>query len=486
MPDLTPSLDILRRLGLSAPPASPVPNVSREDYDTTVRASQANDPSWKKAARIGIGALGGVAKGLVGTDPSEELRNRIINGVATPDEKAEWYSAGAGQIAGQVSDAGLPFAAINKGPVFHGAPRVFEKFDPTRYDKNDVLGWMTHFAENPEYAESYAMGNMKHSGKAEAPNMIAAHPQAQNTLDLVNPNMDDLSQAIASFPKDDYRRKQMIKEFKDARRYPGTTRNDLSQTHYPNKDEIPDNEIPMFHLAENLRFREGDLEKTPFDAIRYNDMDKKSWAIPAQTPITTPWGARLNDVPKDLTVTRLPEGIVGKSELELHPERWKKNLNTPVTHTYATTPSESTGNWAGWKLENPYTGIHDFANYVKEFGSGKTTPEIIAKQIKNDPDIWKGYTLHSPTGKPNPYTGIDIHEKFGIDKDASTLQQEKQYVKALMTSHNMEYNKAKYLVDNNSFTHIESMLKNPPSLKTDYASPGIDELFDLGSMEDYK
>ena len=119
MPDLTPSLDILRQLGLSAPPESePIPIDKRKIYDEVVRNSQSKDPDWKKAARTGLSIVGGATRGLLGSDPQDfdTLRNRVLGGNASLEDKAGYYANEAGQMINSgglelgagLSKAGLP------------------------------------------------------------------------------------------------------------------------------------------------------------------------------------------------------------------------------------------------------------------------------------------------------------------------------------------------------------------------------------------
>lgn len=225
------------------------------------------------------------------------------------------------------SAAGLPFSAYKaKGlkSIYHGTQKRFDKFDPSKYDKDDVLGWLTHFAEDPKYAGSYALGGTKHQGIDKSdkwsdiflpnywddkigdyinvrPRTIIAEPEAKNVLDLVDPHPDDISQALAF--ADPYHRKEVINVFKTARRFPSQLKMNLKSTHYPDKDIIPDKEIPVRSAASRLRLTPEATEKMPFDAIRYHDMSEKSWAIPERTPIRSSFGAPLNEAAEEEIVS---------------------------------------------------------------------------------------------------------------------------------------------------------------------------------------
>lgn len=296
MADLTTAL--LNRLGFNLPTApAPDPSVQAAN-DQAAEQSQAQDPMWKQAVNQGIGGLVGLFKGATGLGDQ---------GPAGPT----WTNAG------QVLAAGMPFAGYaSKGinEVYHGSPNLFSKFDPSRYDTQDVLGWMTHAAEDPNYARGYAIGTMKHRSGGGQPNITVLQPQAKNVLDLVDPNIDDLAQAMAPLP--DYAKRDLISRFKAVRRQirenpdPSNLR-ELAEYHMDDrhiKGRLDPAEIPAKVLAEHLRLGPEEFAKTPFDAIRYNDMDKESWAIPAGTPITAIGRTHLASPPVGVKVRKAEMG----------------------------------------------------------------------------------------------------------------------------------------------------------------------------------
>jgi len=273
------------------------------EYERYVAEQQANDPLWKKLGRGALGATAGAFKGLFGLEPPEGLLQN------NPEV--------AGNVFSQVLQAGLPFWAITKGrPVFHGTTKVFDRFDPSKNDVEDVLGWMTHFAERPSYANDYSTGVIKGStGKA---NMIAAKPQAQNTLDLVDPNPDDIAAALAAVPE--WHRKELLSAFKDTRRQVregGDKYRYLGERHYRDEGYPEDAQLPIQTVAEKLRMGPEDFDKTLFDAIRYRDMGNISWAVPEKTPIQTAWGLPMTNDPKPLEMLKLPDNAPIKSELQV-------------------------------------------------------------------------------------------------------------------------------------------------------------------------
>ena len=198
--------------------------------------------------------------------------------------------------------AGLPFSSIIKsGKVFHGTQKVFDKFDPELNNKGDVLGWLTHFAENPKYAEKFSEGLIK-GKRSNRENIIPANIQAKNVLDLVNPNSDDISQILAAF--DPSERKNLIQNFKLARA------------------DRPFNKAPLSSIAEKIttRMKPELFERSPFDAIRYTDMNEKSWAVPTnKTLVTTSYGTPLTDIPKKLKVLKTDKPSGGELTLETSP-----------------------------------------------------------------------------------------------------------------------------------------------------------------------
>jgi hypothetical protein len=171
---------------------------------------------------------------------------------------------------------------------------------------------MTHMAEEPEYASTYAMGEAKHGppnlARGDRPNVMPLKADAKNVFDAVDPNADDVSQILASVPPNERRR--LIRDFKSARANPDLARKNLHSQHYPNPSEIPDNEVALRTLTDDLRLNEEQWKKTPFDAIKYRDLGRKVYAVPPDTQVRSFWGdVPVTDVPKELQVNRIPEHI---------------------------------------------------------------------------------------------------------------------------------------------------------------------------------
>lgn len=317
-------------------PLSPEEQALLDRYN---ESQQALDPTWKKVIRGGTEGIAGAASSLFGQNFEPGAPSAFDKGNAT----GQLLQAGlpflgyAGKLADTLKGGTALTEGIGEAPqVYHGTQRLFEKFNPTKNDTSDVLGWMTHFAEDPNYAGTYAGGQSKGLKKISfnpsygavepgelihesypfrpsrseitkvSPQVIAARPKAQNVLDLADPNPDDLSAALASLAPD--KRKGMLNEFKAAkanvREDPEGATRLLKENHYGSvaRADVPKNEIPVRYLADRLRMEPEEFDRTLFDAIRYRDNEHKAWAIPSHTPIETPWGTPLTETPKELKV----------------------------------------------------------------------------------------------------------------------------------------------------------------------------------------
>lgn len=183
---------------------------------------------------------------------------------------------------GDVLMAGLPFASIvgKAGKVFHGSPKVFDRFNPRIGTPNQVLYGMTHFAENSDYADLYAKGlfSEKYIPKKEMrSNIIPAQIHAKNTLDLTKElSPDDLQAVMANIPWQDRRR--VIDEMRQYQR------------------EGRMSEFPHEVLLKEVDYPDT-LDTIPFDAIRYRAHNTEpAWAVPPETKITTPGGLDLSPI----------------------------------------------------------------------------------------------------------------------------------------------------------------------------------------------
>lgn len=217
---------------------------------------------WRKLLDDTIAGVAGIPQGLIGIEPEG-------TGVGPTANKLTQL------LTNLPMGAGLPFSQLMKGKsVFHGTNKSFSKFNPSKYNERDLLGQMTHFAEDPVYAANYAERNIGGS-----PNIIPAHIEAQNTLDLFDPNWEDLAIAMEKLSPE--KRNQVRQLAQDEMRRMGRT---------PEKAFG----VALSRIYSPRSYGEGNpLSNTPFDAIRYNDIGNPSWAVPQGTTIRTPWGTSL-------------------------------------------------------------------------------------------------------------------------------------------------------------------------------------------------
>lgn len=237
---------------------------------------------------------------------------------------------GAKMVAGLPFTAYLPKLTKLKGGVGHGTTSVDkiveEGIDPEVFDKGDVLGWLFHAAENPEYFNKYADGTLK-GVRGERSGVLPLAPRAQNVLDLVEPNTQDLATAVGQL--EPLERMHTLDRFKkakgiqrdllsqadapmDARKYLQKARmariaTGVKPSHFPVADpwtsgqqtfKITDDplihNLPAAAVADRLRLSPEQFSATPFDAIRYHDMDEVSWAFDTnRVPMTTTMGTEI-------------------------------------------------------------------------------------------------------------------------------------------------------------------------------------------------
>lgn len=298
-----PSNELLNRLGLSN--IKPLPKLTPEQEGLKNKLIE----QWRKEHPIANKVFEytpGFLQGLLGINTP---------GFDYGTKNNPYNDRNDAALVGNLVGAGLPFAELlGDAKVFHGTQKLFDYFDPKKANVSDTLGWMTHFAENPSYAERYAGGmtggplvsfdpelgevtkseldpylkyGMRSDAPLAAPRTIAAKIHNKNTLDLINPNWDDLSQAVAALNPED--RAGLVESFKSNKRYPSY--------------EKPEEGI-IQQLMESFRRSPKEFKRSPFDAIRYMDVNEPSWAIdPTQVKITTPGGIPLTKV-NDIQVIR--------------------------------------------------------------------------------------------------------------------------------------------------------------------------------------
>jgi hypothetical protein len=367
MPDLSPSFELLKKLGLVTPPPSgKAPTADQQKViDSIVRQAQSHDPDWKKTARAGFGGLMGAARGTLGLDPSdfEGIAERIREGTATTEDKAEFYTNAAAQMIDtgaplvkmggmKALEAGLPLAAWLKGAkgeqkaVVHGAPRAFKNskgeltglIDFDKLSSNDLLGRMFHTTNKHDpgalsYANSYAFGakNME-----ESPNIVALDPKTiKNVLDLQGPDYDtnDLAQAVQML--DPGHREQAIKNWRYNKHMSPTDRQEQLASQ-------------LRDIYTGLNASESSMKKMggTFDAARVQDMGHETFPIHRDAEIKSLYGQAPMTEGTPLKVTRLPDDYKGNpdalpeltnlrrlpsQDLRAEPDYFKRGMTPPTT-----------------------------------------------------------------------------------------------------------------------------------------------------------
>jgi hypothetical protein len=288
-----------------------------EELDALAQKEQAKLPEWKrKVAGLGEAAYDYTA-GLLGL-PGQ------------PQTRANQY--------GELTEAGIPFLAlgrklklpeINKKPVvFRGDPgvnptgKVYSEINPQYFNRQDTLGYMAHAAEDKDYANSY----MYKAGSPYSPNQTEhyypnadARPNltavtsttSKNAVDLTKlPDAEDTEKLIKGLEwwrperspfgsADRLNTRQKAKDLAeeiphlyrkqmeiDKKLREGTP---LSHREMRDLEQIGD-------AMDDIRIPLNDPEitdKLGFDAIRYTDINKASWAFPDVSKMETPWGTKL-------------------------------------------------------------------------------------------------------------------------------------------------------------------------------------------------
>lgn len=329
---MSPSFSLLKALGLSGDDTVKNPPVLTPEQQNI---KDAQVEQWRKEHPIAnkiFEYVPGFAEGLLG------VNTPTFKDLSEGKGKSDKDTA---NLVGNLLAAGLPFASIMKeAPVFHGTQKSFQYFEPNRGDANDLLGWMTHFAEDPVYASNFASGHAKGNLQVDmdpdlgpvtnselnpylkygmgvksktpnvSPNVIPAKIENKNTLDLLNPNFDDLSQALASLPEKE--RANVIRNYKVERRNRPTDYSELIKIYNEMGDEERLNQIQASirgqervakdsaanYLKDRVRHVYGRkpevFQNSPFDAIRYKDFMNNAWAVdPSKVKISTPGGVPL-------------------------------------------------------------------------------------------------------------------------------------------------------------------------------------------------
>ncbi len=476
MPDLLdPSLELMRRLGLHVPPQLPVnPDEERirAIYDSNVRQQQAQDPStFRQVGRNSIDALGGAFKGFLGFDAPEDASG------------AEYSANALTQLASAANDAvpgfvkaGVPIWMLtNNRPIFHGTQKAFSEFKPELNDASDVLGWMTHGTPDVNYAEGYAMGGHKHLdydyamgdqyvNQKPRPNIISMKPEAHNVLDLIDPNPDDLSAALASMNPTE--REHYIKLFKNARKDPSGYLSYLDSQHYPKdiKRGLPEDEIAIRVLADKLKLSPEQFEKSPFDAVRYNDTTHESYAIKPGTPIRSAYGAPMTKDPTAVNVFKENSTRPYTGSLEVAPDRWQHTpMNLPDTpKPYATDAEfeemfkpEASVDYQQWQADQAKK-----ANDIYHKSSYSPVNDVLGNQIKKETFapglVSKAESAGLDPGQFNTFSSLSdaYYQKTGSSILSSSMPSPKSLPAGIDADPAAEFYK-KFDLDNAFHTNID-------------------------------
>lgn len=206
-------------------------------WDFYAKSQQSNDPTWKKLGRAVIDVVSGSVEGLIGKQPIDK------------NSTADWSNLAT---QGLTSLAGLPFANIlPRGRVYHGTGNAFNEFDAAKSLNRGKHGAGLYFAEDPEYASTYAIGD-----KA---NVMPAIIDNKNTLDLNNLTEADINALLSNINTPYKRALQTYRE--------------------KGWNELFRQRMEFLPIEE--------LEGTGFDAIRSHlfEPSKNIWTIPASTPV---------------------------------------------------------------------------------------------------------------------------------------------------------------------------------------------------------
>lgn len=389
-----------------------------EDRDTKAIEAQSKMPMWNQYAIKALDSSIDAASGFLGF--GEETK---------------------ANLAGQLVQAGLPFGAYaTKGikQIFHGTPNsLWTKFNPNVYNKRDVLGHMTHAAEDAAYADRYATKSAWGNSNRKGQRIIPLQPEAKNVLDLVDPNADDISQALA-FASPAVKA-DLIKEFKKIKGVGPLNRAAVSGFRHNYNLNAPFKEMPLRKVAENLQLSPEVTENMPWDAIRYLDEDNKSWAFPKRTPIRTTYGVPMNDAAemgvspiklvRDDNVTTGNFPIISKATQPK--QEWAKSPDEPKSlwDQFIDTFSDSQKLIPYDEINSAYTKWEGGLGGSKVNSQGFKPKELIPKKF--DKDTWK-YNL-TIGGKDFPQTkmGIALAKKHLNTMSAITPEQSLKYIKYL-------------------------------------------------------
>ena len=265
------------------------------EMDRNAREQQTKMPYWQRKTQE---LLEGVTSGLVGDEGNAAQESIFRRGA---------------HAVGEILGGALPAPALMKKlgiqKLFHGTRDlrgVAEKgLDFTKHNRNDILGWMGHFAEQPTYAEQYAFGGMR--SPEVAPGTIPAKIRG-NVLDTFNPDPEDYARIASALPQ--HERAKFVRDIRAA--------DNSDSKRYILSDYI-DKMTPQ------------QFERTGVDAVRYNDVGMKAWAISQPGSAINPYtNEPFSGLPPREFMARPrfiagPEGIEAPAVREVVPEKLREN-----------------------------------------------------------------------------------------------------------------------------------------------------------------
>lgn len=239
---------------------------------------------------------------------------------------------------GELTSAGMPFLALGKKLklpeimgkpiVYRGDPGVsevgnaYKVINPQFYNRADTLGHMTHAAEDLDYATNsyaYRKGSPIQNNQLEwyhpnaqaRPNVTPLTSTAQNAVDLTRLPEDpvDVEKLIkglkqwnperSPFGEADRLTRKRADSLVEEIPYLYRRQQDLDKklregTRLTASDDRAANDIAMEMKDIRAVLNDPDIAKgTKFDAIRYDDEGRTSWAFPEISKLETPWGTKI-------------------------------------------------------------------------------------------------------------------------------------------------------------------------------------------------
>jgi hypothetical protein len=312
---------------------------------TTPLLPEEEEKLISKAKEYGGDFLGGLAEFQVGgsTSPLGLIGDYlpIAGPAAVKGATALAAKYGGAKLGAEALGAGIPFLKLGKKlglPEISGKPVVwrgdpgitdsastYKEINPQYFNRRDTLGYMGHAAEDKDYAirdYMYKRGSPYRPTQVESygyrrdarPNLTAVTaPSSLNAVDLTKLPEDpvDVEKLVkglelwrphkSSFGEADrlntvQKAKDLAEEIPYLQRIQGPIDKKL-------KEGIPltmREQLDLQHIGDkmdDIRIPLNDPEitkKLGFDAIRYTDVNKPSWAFPDVSKMETPWGTKLS------------------------------------------------------------------------------------------------------------------------------------------------------------------------------------------------